>query len=175
MNKMFLRRNGQRTRAAAMLEFVLIVPFALALMFITIDVGRLVMVSTAMHDASAAAARAGARQGYTGHNPAGTSQPCQENARTGNPSYDAFCEAARRIPGATIRRFEILSPESATSQLGRTCRRGGSNSNIYVTIRGTAEVELITPLLSQLLRTDLDGLGDRVVSIATARCEIARL
>jgi Flp pilus assembly protein TadG len=163
---MGLRRR--KRRGGILLEFVLSVPFALLLVLLTIDVGRLILVNTALQDAVAVSARSGARQGIVGANPAGAGQPCQTLSSGFNPSYDAFCEAARNIPGATLVSFQINRPSGSQSSQ-RICTRP---NQIYVEVEARARVDLLTPGLRSL--TNGAVLPDGVRAVGVARCEVAR-
>jgi hypothetical protein len=147
-------------------------PFMLILVFLTIDVGRIVMVNTALHEAVTVAARAGARQGYVG---IVRSTTCSGGVGTGNPSYDAFCELAKTIPGANVQDLRILSPDSRLNG-GFVCQQNAGGSNLYVTVVAGADLDLITPFLADIVgtlnETDLKGV---LTAAGTARCEVARL
>lgn len=165
-----MRLRQRRRRGGILLEFVLSVPFALLLVLLTIDVGRLILVNTALQDAVAVSARTGARQGIVGANPAGAGIPClgpQVMFGT-NPSYDAFCEAARNIPGATVVGFQINRP-TGSQGASRVCTQP---SQIYVEVEARAQVQLLTPGLKAL--TNGAVLPDGVRAVGVARCEVAR-
>jgi len=141
------------------------------MLFLTVDVGRLSLVATGMVDATAVSARSAARQGYAGTNPAEGSIPCTSAAATGEPAYDAFCEAARRIPGAQLAEFRVAEPTSTTI-LGATCTI--ATGQVYVTVEASATLDLLTPGLGALLNDPGDGFGSTVTATGTARCEVAR-
>lgn len=160
------RRKG-RSRATVMLEFALILPVALAIMLFAVDMGRLVLLSTGLHDATAVSARAGARQGYIG-------------TSTKGPVKDAFAEASKVVPGleTSITGLIIQSPRTTFSSGARTgawC----TQSDIMVKVTANADIQFITPGLGSLL-TMMTGNDSKlpgavnISSTGVARCEVAR-
>ncbi len=151
-----------------MFEFALLLPIVVFLIGFTVDMGRLVSLSSTLHDSTAVAARAGARQGFAGSIPGGP--PCSELARYGaNPSYDAFCEAFRPISGSRLVSVELRSP--ATDGSGRWCSRN-SESNLYVSFRARAHLDYITPGIESVIAVTRGGRD--LVATGVARCEVAR-
>lgn len=176
-----LRRRRAGRRGGILLELVLTIPFSLVLIFIVVDVGRLVLASSALHDAVAVSARAGARTGVIGDvRRASGETVCPDGSR--QAVYAAFCEAGSDIPGAELRGFAISSP------VGAWCSDDDPR-NLYVTVRGSADFEFLTDVISRggerfvglkvpglgtLFRTTRDGLTGSIHAVGTARCEVAR-
>lgn len=175
----------KQRRGAILLELVLTIPFSLILIFIVVDVGRFVLASAALHDAVATAARTGARQGVIGGSPAKSVQPCGIRGDDTDLVYNAFCEAASGIPGATLTGFKILSPTTSTF-----C----TVDDLFVTVAASADFDFLTDVLQRagkgLLGIDVPGLGTifenrvteasegamggTIYAVGTARCEVAR-
>lgn len=162
-------------RGSLLLEFALVLPLILALMVVSVDLGRLVLAQTTLQDAVSVAARAGARQGYAGQVPQGAL--CASGSLTGNPSYDAFCESFRygALGGYTLASFRIESPSASGGSNGpRYCTRGtASASDLFVTTKATANMAFITPLLREVI-TRNSSEGAVLSATAVARCENAR-
>jgi hypothetical protein len=151
-----------------MFEFALLLPLVMFLISFTIDMGRLVSLNSTLHDSTAVAARAGARQGFAGHIPGG--QLCTSRIATGaNPSYEAFCEAFRPLDGVELRSVELLSP--SPEGVDRWCSRT-SEANLYVTVRARAKLNFITPGIDNVIAAAQGGR--EVVAVGLARCEVAR-
>jgi hypothetical protein len=157
-----------RRRGGLMFEFALLLPLVVFLISFTIDMGRLVSLNSTLHDSTAVAARAGARQGFAGHIPGG--QLCGSRISTGaNPSYEAFCEAFRPLDGVKLVSVELLSP--SPDGVDRWCSRT-SESNLYVTVRARANLNFITPGIENVIAAAQGGQD--VVAVGLARCEVAR-
>jgi hypothetical protein len=165
---LWLHRRLRRRRGGLMFEFALLLPVVVFLIGFTVDMGRLVSLSSTLHDASAVAARSGARQGFAGSIPGGV--PCNEPTRNGsNPSYDAFCEAFRPIPGSRLISVELRSPSSDGT--GRWCSRN-YEGNLYVSFRARAHLDYITPGIESVIAVTKGGRD--LVATGVARCEVAR-
>lgn len=160
----------RRPRAASFLEFVLLLPFLVAIMMLTLDVGRVVLAISTLQDASSAAARASARVGYAGDVPAAA------DCRSLSPApqdiaYDTFCRSVLGMPVGDITGFRILEPRAKTA-LGHTCDSSDSESR-FVRVVSEASFLPLTPGLSILVEGGFQG---RLTLAATsvARCEVAR-
>ena len=152
-----------------MLEFVLLLPFALFLITFSVDMGRVVMVSTGLHDSVSVAARAGARQGTVGTTRSVPSNACANAVYLPQDTvYNAFCQSVSSMPGFVSNSFDILTPTSAE------CQRDVNplSSRMFVTVRATAEVNYITPGLGQLIGI-ITGSGMTITQTGVARCEVA--
>lgn len=170
-----LRDPHRRRRGTTLLEFTLAVPFMLVLIFMAIDVGRIVIVSSALHEAVTVGTRAGARQGLVGSNPAAAGEtPCLPPRYSVNIAYNAFCDVASRIPGAHLKQVQITSPTTTVAE-GLVCQNGAGADNLYVTMQASADISLMTPGLSRLLENfNPTPMPGSLYAAATARCEVAR-
>ena len=166
-----IRNTRENLRGVALLEFALSVPLMLVLVFLTVDVGKIVMASTALHEAVTVGARAGARTGFVG----GVPGNCSDPRITGNTSYDAFCEVARNIPGARVGGVVISSPSTGGAN-NRYCQNNAGASNLYVTMTASiTSLSLLTPGLSGMLESlNNTSLPGTLTATGTARCEVAR-
>ena len=164
-----MRTRHGRQRAAIILEFVLVLPLILALLVFSVDIGRMVMARMSLHDVVSTAARAGARQGYSGTDSPGGAL-CAKSF-TGNPTYDSFCNsvnAGSLMGGVQATRMWITSPTPG----GGYCDRATAGA-LFVTAHATADMRFITPGLRELLTGELDAEAV-LEETAVARCENAR-
>lgn len=158
-----------RRRGAAFLEFVLVLPFLLGVLLLTLDVGRLVLAQASLQDATSAAARAGARVGYAGGAP---SQNCSAGASSVDIAYRTFCTAAQGMPTGPILSFTINEPLDLTP-LGATCT--SSIGSQYVRVTATSDFRPLTPGLALFSGSAEGGLRRMdIASTSVARCEISR-
>ena len=165
-----LRRGKKQRRAKGglMFEFALLLPLVMLLVAFTIDMGRLVSLSSTLHDATSVSARQGARVGYAGHIPGG--KLCVGTPTSGvQPSYEAFCEAFRPLDGAELLTLDITTPTA--DGVDRWCN-SNNKLNLYVTITATAKLNFITPGIDWIVSA-ANG-GSHVRSVGVARCELAR-
>ena len=176
-----LHRRRNRRRGGILLELVLTIPFSLVLIFVVIDVGRLVLASSALHDAVAVSARAGARTGVIGDVRLATGKgACADGNK--EAVYGAFCESGQNIPGAELTGFAIRTPDGAWCS-------DDDPRNLYVRVAASADFEFLTdvvarggekflglevPGLGSLFRTTKDGLEGSIHATGVARCEVAR-
>lgn len=151
-----VRPRQRRSRATALLEFVLLLPMFMFLMLFIFDVSRVLMVSGVAQDAAYRAARAGAV--YGGADPDGS-----------RPALAAFNQATRELPGGGSlqnARVEIVRGSECISTAGE-----------YVEIRVHYDIDMVTPGLGRLLN-GINGLpadgAYHLSSTAIARCEVAR-
>lgn len=158
---------SRKRRGSQLLEFALLIPMALVLITFSVDMGRLILATTSLSDATAVAARAGARVGYAGAIPAPGN--CTGGVGTSNPSYNAFCQAATVLGGSRINSVELLTP----SGLGDRPCIAGAESTEYVTVRARATLDFITPGLTSIVKLALDSKALIEVT-GTARCEVTR-
>lgn len=170
------RRVRSRRRGGVLLELVLTIPISVALIFLSIDVGRLVLVKSYLHDSAAVAARAGARTGDLGLVRSATgSELCGTNVREGSNVYRAFCEAADSIPGGEISSFrvELTDQDGKVADGASYCQTG----YLYVQVTAEGDVDYLTDIFKNaggVLGLKLPGLGDiAITSVAVARCEVA--
>lgn len=155
-----LRPKSRARHAGQLLEFMLVLPLALFLLVFAIDMGRLVLASTALTDAATVGARAGARIGYAG----GGYGDCTGPARGGeSPSYDATCQSLRVLAGAKVTWVAVMEPA------GGWCTNGAP----WVRVEVRAEMSYIAPGLGQLIGA-FTGDGQELISTGIARCEVTR-
>jgi Flp pilus assembly protein TadG len=155
-------------RGSALLEFVLTMPFALILLFITLDTGKAVFVRVSLQSAAATAAANGARSGYIG---TVNSTTCSVNSAL--DIVKSFCKAApTESMGAenseiTVRMSDVNGGEDNSAQW---C----TAKHPYVTV--TAETTLkgmLTPSISVWGNSALSLFGKLTV-VSTAYCEVYR-
>lgn len=159
-------------RGAAFLEFVLLLPFLVILMMLTLDTGRLVLAIGSLQDATAASARAAARVGYTGAMP--SSEPCEDARTPSDVAHNAFCEAARGLPFlGNLLSLGVVSEPTHFTSLGYTCSITETNSE-YMRIAASSTVDLMTPLLRSFLGLENEEGSAVITATAVARCEVAR-
>lgn len=176
MNGMLTRRRSRR-RGGVLLELVLTVPISVALIFLSIDVGRLVLVKSYLHDSAAVSARAAARTGDLGttRGPIEGDTLCASSERDGSNAYQAFCEAVRAIPGGDAVSFkvELVDENGRPAQNAQFCQTG----YLYVRVETTGRVEYLTDVFSNtasVVGVTVPGLGDiDITASAVARCEVA--
>lgn len=138
--------NRKRSRAAGILEFVLVLPFFLLLMMLVVDLGRTMMVHTEVNSALNATARIAAVQGGASRLPDGLEATFNEQyTPTSGVSSDAVTVDAT---GETI------------------CSPGAP----HVSLEAEFSIDLITPFLDQIV----EGFtGEFTVgTTAVARCEV---
>jgi hypothetical protein len=121
------RRDSEPARGQALVEFSLVIPLVLLLIFALIDFGRLVYIQNAMSQA----AREGARYGSV-----------QARSGTDVPAIVAWTES--RLPGlegatATV---SCIRPGTLVPQ----CRQGDTLEVVL-----SYDVEMITPVIGQVM------------------------
>jgi Flp pilus assembly protein TadG len=151
-----------KRRGTVLLEFMLILPFFLFLILFTVDMGRLVLVSGALSDATYVGTRAVAQYGFIG-------DVAQDQ---GGAAFNEAIEAYNL--------FGDSPSDTVTFTIDNTngCRTGGSGATAYVEATGTAAIRFITPGLGALLGA-VGGGGSsdgnfEVTEQAVLRCEITR-
>lgn len=156
-----------KRRGSQLLEFALLIPMALVLITFSVDMGRLILATTSLSDATAVAARAGARVGYAGAIPA--PGDCTSGLGGPNPAYNAFCQAADVLGGSRIDSVELLTPTG----LGDRACVAGADSTEYVTVRARASLDFITPGLTSIVKLTVSS-RTLIEVTGTARCEVTR-
>lgn len=172
-----LRRR--RSRAATMMEFVLILPLMLFVVLFTVDMGNVILVNGAMQDAAYSAARAGAQVGGGSLTPDGR-YPCGQGASgtscTQGASYEAFRSSVANVPGYTSKQLSAVSMQIATG--GRCAANAtAARSDNHVTIRVAYNQKLLTPGLSVLMDwsgSDMEDGAWKMAAVASSRCEVVR-
>lgn len=171
-----LTRRRNRRRGGVLLELVLTVPISVAFIFLSIDVGRLVLVKSYLHDSAAVSARAAARTGDLGITRRADGEGiCSTSQRDGSNAYRAFCEAVTGIPGGEVVGFEV----KLTDQNGQVAQNAQfcQNGYLYVQVDATGKVDYLTDVFANtagVLGISVPGLGDiDITARAVARCEVA--
>jgi hypothetical protein len=174
-----------KNKGGLMFEFALLLPLIVGLIGFTIDMGRYINLATTLQDSTSVAARAGARIGYAGDSNSYQECPVINNndsqyylPSTSNPSFNAFCESFEQIKrisqGVKMESFLIETPMftfSSSDDSGYWCKRD-NNKNLYVTISASANLDFITPGLSNVFKFMNDGVIVKAKGVA--RCEVAR-
>ena len=170
------RRRGRR-RGGVLLELVLTIPVSVALIFLSIDVGRLVLVKSYLHDSAAVAARAAARTGDLGvtRGPIEGVSLCVSTERNDSNAYSVFCEAVRLIPGCEANWFkmELVDENVRVAQNAQFCQAG----YLYVRVETKGTISYLTDVFANtaaLVNIRVPSLGDiAITASAVARCEVA--
>lgn len=177
--KVALRPKGRRSRAATMMEFVLILPLMLFVILFTVDMGNVILVNGAMQDTAYSSARAGAQVGGGSLTPDGR-YPCGvTNSGTScnqGASYTAFRSAVANVPGYTSKQLTDVKMQIVT---GGKCTATGTSarSDNHVTIKVAYKQKLLTPGLSLLMDwsgSDIDNGAWNMSVVASSRCEVVR-
>lgn len=145
-----------RRRGSQMLEFTLLMPIFMILILFTFDMGRLVMINTALHDAAQSAARAGAQIGGA-------------NLENSAISLKAFDDTAA-APGSVLDATKVIGRQVTT---GNYCTASGPDR--FVTFQATYKFTFLTPLLKDLVGIGSDFDNGFVISAsAVSRCEVVK-
>lgn len=160
-----------------LLELVLTIPVSVALIFLSIDVGRLVLVKSYLHDSAAVAARAAARTGDLGttRGPLTGVTLCASAERDDSNAYRAFCEAVRSIPGGEANWFKVdlVDANGRVAENAQFCQTG----YLYVKVETRGRVAYLTDVFAntaELVNIAVPSLGDiAITASAVARCEVA--
>lgn len=169
------RPLARRSRAATMIEFAFVLPIFTFLMLFVVDMGHIVLVSSAMQDAAFTSARSGAQVGGGGLSPNGSRVCYRDGASCRNSeavSYDALMDAAEQIPGygklGAVTDMRLMS--------GAMCANTPMDN--HVTVRVDYSTSLVTPGLQTMLNL-FSGKGGKTPdgnwqlhAIATSRCEV---
>jgi Flp pilus assembly protein TadG len=135
------RSSGRRAAGQSLVEFAIVLPIFLLLLFGLIDIGRFVYSVNALSEA----AREGTRFGSVG----AWTQSCAG-------PREACVEAVTRarlagVPGATA--TAICQRYVADSATPSPVARGSCRTNDVLTVRVDADFEVLTPVIGQLLHT----------------------
>lgn len=151
-----------KKRGTALLEFMLIFPAFIILILFTVDMGRLILLSSALSDSTHVATRAVAQHGFVG-------SAAQNN---GNAAFQSTIQSFGLFGGSSV------SSPTFTVADTNACRRGGSGSAAFVKGTGEVSIDLVTPGLGLLLGGIGGGGGvDGEINLkeeALLRCEITR-
>lgn len=146
------RKPGRR-RGQALVEFALVVPLLLLLIVIVIDFGRALYVQTAIQNG----AREGARFGSVHPQWVDNATPGLSNPDPNNVKYRASTEPAATVPSTNV------TVTCTNAGVTESCTVAGSGHRIDV--RVTATFTPITPLISNIVGTNLTLAGDTVMVI----------
>lgn len=147
-----------------MLEFIIILPMFLFLIVFMVDMGRVIMVATAVQEATYRSARASAIAGGA------DLLVTDSQGGLGSVSDAAFFQALEETPGG--RSAENISLSTVS---GGRCEQ--SEPNNFVTIQATYDVKFLTPGMGGLLRlagggtTEL-GTSYSLQAVSVSRCEV---
>lgn len=149
----FPRASRRRVRGVVMIEFMLLLPLFMFICLFTVDLGRLVVVSGAVNDATYVAARSGAQRG---------------SATEGDNAQITFEKTIKNIPGAAklpAAEFTVIDGDCTTS-------------SSYIVVEARQSVPLITPGMNELMNVftggSLQNPGYMVSSRGVVLCEIIR-
>lgn len=176
VDSLLTRRRGRR-RGGVLLELVLTIPVSIALIFLSIDVGRLVLVKSYLHDSAAVSARAAARTGDLGitRGPIEGIGLCAPTRRDDSNAYRAFCEAVRLIPGGEANWFkvELVDENGRVAPNVQFCQTG----YLYVRVETKGTISYLTDVFAntaEIVNIQVPSLGDiAITASAVARCEVA--
>ena len=145
-------RRGGRPAGQALVEFALVVPIFLILLFGLIEVGRYIYLNNAFNEAAREAARFGSVEQWQHSCPASVSSPDR---------FTCTAQIAReRLSGAPA---DVLvdvacnTMDSVAPPTGLAADECGSNDLLVVTVRtpssGPTAFRFLTPVIGQLLGT----------------------
>jgi hypothetical protein len=171
-----------------MIEFALILPIFMFMIMFTLDMGKMVLMSGAMQDATFSAARTGAQLGGAGLDPTSTSggQICNNGSTCDSSlTYSSLLETAQQIPGYGGKCSDVAAGSSLGCLRDMTIERGAvcadNPDNDHVAIRARYSTTVTTPFLLSLMDMFSDGRDSRVqdgkwtlYATAVARCEVIR-
>jgi len=149
-----MKRLSDRTRGQSLVEFALVLPFFVLLLFGIIDMGRYVYTSNAL----ASGAREAARAGSVGSRP---SPDC--DALTREQCIVAIADnRSWGVPGAVISTTADctrIGPSSTSTVAANSCR-----TNDLLNVRTETTFTLVTPLVAQFLGS-FTIVGDSSVAV----------
>jgi Flp pilus assembly protein TadG len=144
-------RRRHRRRATVLLEFVMIMPLFMMLTMFSLDMGRIMVISGALNDATYVGARSAAQYGAV-------------NIGGVNVVERAFRNAVDDIPGIDPTKATVV----VTAPSSGVCR----GTDVYIDARATYNMRLVTPWVDNLL--DLFGRTWTIRTNATVLCEVVR-
>lgn len=170
-------RRRHFRRAATMLEFVLVFPFALVLVMFSLDIGRVYMTLNAAEYAASRGARAGALYGAAGKvAPATGAASCatslaQPTVRSTHMTLDTFCRRLSNMPGgeymlAHLTKVTVSGGDSGSAD--NLC----STTEPFVSMQINASVPSYTPGIALLLDVAGWDTGWPIQASASALCDI---
>lgn len=167
-------RRRNRSRAAVMLEFVLVFPMALVVVMFAFDVAKVYMAMNATQYAASTSVHKAASWGAAGVDGA-TCQDAVTPVRRDGKVLDTFCEKLLALPGGGIVEDGITSIEVTPNAYDSSTNVHGGCSDTSQTVRINVKVSLpsVIPGLGTLLGTVTGGDGKWHIEVTEeARCEI---
>jgi Flp pilus assembly protein TadG len=159
----------RRRRGSQYIEFLILLPFWIFMMFFLVGIGEMVLVHAGLQDATQQIARAGAQQGGLDWDGTlicnATAGASTSTSGTGCASaiYQQFVNNVAAMPGGNV--ADIVSVEAV---------RGGnfacSAANPYVTVTVTYGATFDVPLMNAFMSSVNPNYT--ITTSATARCEI---
>jgi len=177
-------RSNAGGRGSSILEFVLTLPFAVLLLFITMDTGKAVFVKTSLQSAAAAAATIGARSGTIGNATKYTGPCTQATQTTGQNQADSliFQSLCRAAPwesmGAEIDEVTVTLVPAANSVVSGRSSTVCTKEFPYVRVR--VKAKMLNMLVPGISRNEggfgltVSSLLDSVEVESTVLCEVYR-
>lgn len=155
------RRPAGRRRASTIIEFLFVLPIMLGLVFLSVDMGRMVMIHGALSTAAFSSAAAGAQSGTPG-------------STTGGDVYEYFRTSLQGLPmvgdvDARLSAVGTAANASSTPSSGSNCSMGRP----YVVVEVEADIKFITPGIKGLLDLSSDTDEWRLATSGVAVCQVA--
>ena len=167
-------QRRKRSRAAVMLEFVMVFPMALVVVMFAFDVAKVYMAMNATQYAASTSVHKAASWGAAGVDGA-TCDDAVSPVRGDAKVLDTFCEKLLSLPGGGMVNDGITSIDVTPSSYDSTTNVHGGCSDTSQTVRINVKVSIasIIPGLGTLLGTATGGDGKWHIEITEeARCEI---
>jgi hypothetical protein len=158
-----VRRDGQRTRGQSLVEFALVLPIFLLLLFGVIDAGRMVYLHTVLSQAAREGARvASVEASWIGETSPGcgtTNGPtCPTN--TGAMYADVLQAANRMVQpfaSLTASQIDVQCDPSGGAPTGNwtasDCPAANRDSGDVASVRVVSDFTAVTPIISRILGT----------------------
>jgi Flp pilus assembly protein TadG len=144
-------RRSPPAGGQSLVEFALVFPIFLLLLFGLIDIGRFVYSANALNEAAREGARFGSVAAWS-QSCSGTREACVET-ETGH--------RLAAVPGAT----PLASCRRNVAGAWSNVARGGCRTNDLLAVKVTAQFQILTPLFGQLLsRTTITGFSEVTVN-----------
>jgi len=166
-------RQARRSRGQSLVEFALIFPIFLGMLFGLIDAGRLIYLNSTLSQAAREAGRLGAVEAYwLGSTATDCNQPNGPVCPANNAALIADMRgAANRMmaPFGAVTDVHVQcspegSPAPAPNWTGNTCANRDPGDDVLL-VRVTATYTAITPIVGQLIGpTTLSGSSTFVIN-----------
>jgi TadE-like protein len=162
---------GQRRRGQALVEFALVIPIFLLIVFGLVDVARLVYLNSTISQA----AREGARVGSVEASYRGSSDPaCGQMGGPVCPANDTALindiragANAMMVPFGSVDHVYVscdLAGDTPSSGNWTTTSCSDHTSGDVISVRVTVQFQPITPVLGQLIGANLTGSASMVIN-----------